>query len=48
VECGIGCSGFSDWQAGDVVTCFRLVTKARRLEEARATTVADLAALAAA
>ncbi len=46
MECGLGVSGFSDWQEGDLVTCYQLVTKARRLEEARATTVVDLASLA--
>jgi hypothetical protein len=45
VECGLGCTGFSDWQAGDLLTCYPVVTKARRLEEAKATTVVDLASL---
>jgi translation initiation factor IF-2 len=48
VECGLGVSGFSDWREGDLVNCYQLVTKARRLEEARATTVVDLANMAAA
>lgn len=45
MECGLGTAGFSDWQAGDVLTCYQVVTKARRLEEAKATTVVDISTL---
>ena len=47
LECGVGIEGFLDWAEGDVIECFQVVSKARRLEEARATTAVDIATLAA-
>jgi len=44
-ECGIGCEDFPDWQPGDTIECYKLVTKNRRLEDARATTAVDVSTL---
>jgi len=33
-ECGMGVDGFKDWQEGDQVECYDLVTKKQSLEEA--------------
>jgi translation initiation factor IF-2 len=46
LECGLGCGDFTSWQEGDVIDCFRLVTKAQRLEEAKAATAVDVSTLA--
>ncbi|KAG2442199.1 hypothetical protein HYH02_009685 [Chlamydomonas schloesseri] len=46
LECGAGCDGFTDWAEGDTLECYLLVTKSRRLEEARATTAVDVSTLA--
>ncbi|KAG2490006.1 hypothetical protein HYH03_011472 [Edaphochlamys debaryana] len=45
LECGVGCEGFTEWQEGDQIECYLLVTKSRRLEEARATTAVDMSTL---
>ncbi|GLC47031.1 hypothetical protein PLESTB_001437200 [Pleodorina starrii] len=45
LECGVACEGFTEWAEGDVLECYLLVTKSRRLEEARATTAVDVASL---
>jgi translation initiation factor IF-2 len=45
LECGVGCDGFTDWVEGDLLECYLLVSKSRRLEEARATTAVDVATL---
>ncbi|GFR51954.1 hypothetical protein Agub_g14476 [Astrephomene gubernaculifera] len=45
LECGLGCDGFWEWAEGDVLECYQLLTKSRRLEEARATTAVDVATL---
>ncbi|KXZ43734.1 hypothetical protein GPECTOR_81g182 [Gonium pectorale] len=45
LECGLGADGFTEWQEGDVLECYLLVTKSRRLEDARATTAVDVATL---
>lgn len=42
LECGLGCEDFLDWSEGDVLECYQLVTKNRRLEEAKATTAVDV------
>eukprot|EP00892_Ulva_mutabilis_P000960 jgi/Ulvmu1/10865/UM007_0039.1 len=41
VECGIGCEGFWEWEAGDKVACFELVEKTLTLEESRADSAVD-------
>lgn len=33
------------WQEGDKISCYMMVTKSQRLEEAKAATAVDLAAL---
>lgn len=38
-ECGVGVEGFRDWEAGDKIECFEIVTKSLKLEEAKAATV---------
>lgn len=38
-ECGCAVEGFKDWEAGDKIECFELVTKSLKLEEAKAATV---------
>lgn len=45
LECGVGCDGFADWAEGDILECYLLVTKSRRLDEARASTAVDVATL---
>ncbi|GIL67209.1 hypothetical protein Vafri_20631 [Volvox africanus] len=45
LECGLGCDGFTEWAEGDTIECYLLVTKSRRLEEARATTAVDVSTL---
>ena len=47
VECGLGCDDFLDWAEGDKLDVYLLVSKARRLEEAKATTAVDVASLTA-
>ena len=42
-ECGVGLAGFSEWEAGDAVAAFEILTKQRTLEEA-SSEVAGLAA----
>ncbi|KAJ9507639.1 hypothetical protein QJQ45_019178 [Haematococcus lacustris] len=42
VECGVGMEGFIEWQEKDTFECFQIVTKVRRLEEARAATAVDI------
>jgi translation initiation factor IF-2 len=34
VECGVGVAGFNDWEAGDAIAAFDVVSKQRTLEEA--------------
>mgnify|MGYP001806857664 CR=1 FL=1 len=36
---------FTSWQEGDAISCYQLVTKSQRLEEAKAATIGDLAAM---
>ena len=36
---------WTSWQEGDKINCYMMVTKSQRLEEAKATTAVDLAAL---
>lgn len=38
-ECGVAVEGFKDWEAGDKIECFDVVTKSLKLEEAKAATV---------
>jgi len=45
VECGLGAAGWTSWAEGDIIDCFRVVTKAQKLEEAKATTAVDLATI---
>jgi len=45
-ECGLGCEDFLEWSAGDKIECYLMVSKTRRLEEARASTAVDIATLA--
>ena len=47
MECGLGCDDFLDWAEGDKLDVYLLVSKARRLEEAKATTAVDVASLTA-
>ena len=47
VECGISVAGFSDWQEGDSITTFDVVSKQRTLEEASEEVAALAAALTA-
>lgn len=44
-ECGLGCDDFLDWAEGDVLECYQLVSKSRRLEDSKAATAVDLASL---
>jgi hypothetical protein len=46
LECGVAAENFTAWQEGDAISCYKLVTKSQRLEEAKAATVADLPAMA--
>lgn len=45
LECGVAAESFTAWQEGDAISCYKLVTKSQRLEEAKAATVADLPAV---
>lgn len=45
LECGVQCDEFWEWQVGDKVECFMIVTKARKLEDAKAATAIDVASL---
>ena len=46
-ECGVSCGEeFLEWQEGDVMEAYNLVSKSRRLEEAKATTAVDLSTIA--
>ncbi|XP_008775702.2 translation initiation factor IF-2, chloroplastic-like isoform X2 [Phoenix dactylifera] len=42
LECGIGVSGFNEWEVGDVIETFNTVKKQRTLEEASASMTAAL------
>ncbi len=44
-ECGLGCEDFLDWAEGDQLEFFLIVTKNRKLEEAKASTAVDIATL---
>lgn len=46
LECGVAAEGFVEWQADDQIECYKTVTKARRLEDAKAATAVDAASLA--
>ncbi len=46
LECGVGAEGWTEWAEGDVIECYQLVAKTRRLEDARATSVADASVFA--
>jgi translation initiation factor IF-2 len=41
----VAAENFTSWQEGDHINCYMLVTKSQRLEDAKATTAVDLAAL---
>jgi hypothetical protein len=43
---GLSCPAATVRPAGDTIECFQIVTKARRLEEARAVTAVDVASIA--
>jgi len=45
LECGAGCEDFLEWQPGDLMECYQMVTKTRRLEDARASTAVDMSTL---
>lgn len=45
LECGVACDDFTDWSEGDSIQCYQVVTKSRRLEDAKATTAVDVEAL---
>jgi len=47
LECGVAAENFTSWQEGDAISCYMLVTKSQRLEDAKAATAVDLAALSA-
>lgn len=32
-ECGVGCKGYIDWEEGDKIEAFELVSKRRTLED---------------
>eukprot|EP01025_Chloroclados_australasicus_P045998 TRINITY_DN5076_c1_g1_i1.p1 TRINITY_DN5076_c1_g1~~TRINITY_DN5076_c1_g1_i1.p1 ORF type:complete len:176 (-),score=21.09 TRINITY_DN5076_c1_g1_i1:149-607(-) len=40
-ECGIGCDGFYDWEEGDRIECFELVSRTLSLEESKADRAVD-------
>eukprot|EP00850_Spirogloea_muscicola_P004174 SM000017S02914 [mRNA] locus=s17:1098991:1103137:+ [translate_table: standard] len=44
LECGVGSNTFNEWQEGDVIEAFNLVSKARSLEEASKTSSAAISA----
>lgn len=44
LECGVGVEGFTQWNEGDSIDCFMVVTKSQRLEEAKAASI-DVSAL---
>lgn len=37
LECGVGANDFNEWQDGDKIMAFNLVTKKRTLEDASVT-----------
>lgn len=45
LECGVAAENWTAWQEGDKISCYMMVTKSQRLEEAKAATAVDLAAL---
>jgi translation initiation factor IF-2 len=45
VECGLGSDGYLDWAAGDVLEVYRMVSKTRRLEDAKAATAVEVGSL---
>ena len=47
LECGVGAAGWAAWAEGDEIECFKVVTKAQKLEEAKAATAVDLASIGA-
>jgi len=47
-ECGVGLTGFSEWEAGDSIGAFEVLVKQRTLEEASSEVAALAAALTAA
>ncbi|KAG1676523.1 hypothetical protein FOA52_000066 [Chlamydomonas sp. UWO 241] len=44
-ECGLGCDGFLQWEEGDKLEVYLMVSKTRRLEEAKADTAVALSSL---
>jgi translation initiation factor IF-2 len=45
LECGVGAEDWQSWQEGDVISCYMSVTKAQRLEDAKAATAVDVGTL---
>lgn len=45
LECGLGIDAFWEWAEGDAVECYLMVTKSRKLEDARATMAVDMATI---
>ena len=45
LECGLAAENWADWREGDLIECFQVVPKFRRLEDAQAATAVDLASL---
>lgn len=46
LECGVAADDFLDWAAGDSIECYMLVTKSRRLEDAKASSAVDVSTIA--
>lgn len=44
-ECGLGVENFLEWAEGDILECFQVVVKNRKLEEAKATQAVDIKTL---
>lgn len=44
-ECGLGCEDFLEWSEGDQLEFFLVVSRNRKLEEAKASTAVDIATL---
>ena len=40
-ECGVGCDGFWEWEEGDRIECFELVSRTLSLEESKADRAVD-------
>ncbi|GAX79512.1 hypothetical protein CEUSTIGMA_g6953.t1 [Chlamydomonas eustigma] len=44
-DCGLGCDDFLAWAEGDKIECYVMVSKTRKLEDAKASTAVDVATL---